>query len=72
GLLFIKGSVPGSKNGWLLVRDAIKLPAPADAPFPGAVKETAKPANDEPQVEAAADTPAEVAEAPASEETKES
>jgi len=52
GLLFIKGSVPGSKNGWLLVRDAVKLPQPADAPFPGAVVETAAPANDEPAVEA--------------------
>jgi large subunit ribosomal protein L3 len=47
GLLFIKGSVPGSKNGWLLVRDAIKLPLSDDLPFPGAVRETAKPSNDE-------------------------
>ena len=37
GLLFVKGSVPGSKNGWLLVRDAVKLPMPEGAPFPGAV-----------------------------------
>ena len=37
GLLFVRGSVPGSKNGWLLVRDAVKLPLPEDAPFPGAV-----------------------------------
>ncbi|WDA40288.1 50S ribosomal protein L3 [Erythrobacter sp. BLCC-B19] len=37
GLLFVKGSVPGAKNGWLLVRDAVKLKAPADLPFPGAV-----------------------------------
>ena len=78
GLLFIKGSVPGSKNGWLLVRDAIKLPMPSDVPFPGAVKETEIPANDEPAVEAqveetavdagaeaVADTPAPEAEAPA-------
>jgi len=53
GLLFIKGSVPGSKNGWLLVRDAIKLPLPEDAPFPGAMIEKGastdeKPANDTP------------------------
>ncbi|MDJ0978099.1 MAG: 50S ribosomal protein L3 [Erythrobacter sp.] len=51
GLLFIKGSVPGSKNGWLLVRDAIKLPMPADVPFPGAVRDTASPANDAPAAE---------------------
>ena len=37
GLLFVKGSVPGSKNGWLLVRDAVKLPLPEGAPFPGAI-----------------------------------
>jgi large subunit ribosomal protein L3 len=37
GLLFVKGSVPGAKNGWLLVRDAVKLPLPEGVPFPGAV-----------------------------------
>ena len=37
GLLFVKGSVPGSKNGWLLVRDAVKLNQ-ADLPFPGAMR----------------------------------
>ena len=39
GLLFVKGSVPGSKNAWLLVRDAVKLPLPEGAPFPGAILE---------------------------------
>ncbi len=39
GLIFVKGSVPGSKNGWLLVRDAVKLPLPEGAPFPGAILE---------------------------------
>ena len=39
GLIFVKGSVPGSKNGWLLVRDATKIPAPEGLPFPGAVLE---------------------------------
>ncbi len=37
GLLFVKGSVPGSKNGWLLVRDAVKIPLPEGVPFPGAI-----------------------------------
>ena len=41
GLIFVKGSVPGSKNGWLLVRDAVKLPMPAEAPFPGAMRRNA-------------------------------
>jgi large subunit ribosomal protein L3 len=31
--------VPGSENGWLLVRDAVKLPLPEGAPFPGAILE---------------------------------
>ncbi len=39
GLLFVKGSVPGSKNGWLLVRDSVKLPMPEGVPFPGAIFE---------------------------------
>jgi len=38
GLVFVKGSVPGAKNGWLLVRDAVKVARHADAPYPAAVK----------------------------------
>jgi large subunit ribosomal protein L3 len=34
GLIFVKGSVPGSKNGWLLVRDSVKVARHADAPYP--------------------------------------
>ena len=34
GLLFIKGSVPGSKNGWVSVEDAVKLPRHDNAPYP--------------------------------------
>ena len=37
GLLMIKGSVPGGKNGYVLVRDAIKRARPADAPYPAAL-----------------------------------
>jgi large subunit ribosomal protein L3 len=39
GLIFVKGSVPGAKNSWMLVRDAVKLPVPEGAPFPGAILE---------------------------------
>jgi large subunit ribosomal protein L3 len=39
GLIFVKGSVPGAKNSWMLVRDAVKLPLPEGVPFPGAVLE---------------------------------
>ena len=41
GLIFVRGSVPGSKNGWLLVRDAVKLPLPDGVPFPGAMRRNA-------------------------------
>jgi large subunit ribosomal protein L3 len=34
GLLFIKGSVPGSKGGWLTVEDAVKLPRHDGVPYP--------------------------------------
>ncbi len=34
GLIFIKGSVPGSKGGWVSVEDAIKLPQHDGVPFP--------------------------------------
>src|SRR4029079_14093945 len=39
GLIFVKGSVPGAKNSWMLVRDAVKLPVPEAGPFPGAILE---------------------------------
>ncbi len=54
GLIFVKGSVPGSKNGWLLVRDAVKVSRHAEAPYPAGLKQAAN-SNDS----AAADTPAE-------------
>ena len=40
GLLMIKGSVPGAKGGFVLVRDAVKRARPADAPYPAALIET--------------------------------
>ena len=39
GLIFVKGSVPGSKDSWLLVRDAVKVALPEGVPFPGAILE---------------------------------
>ena len=41
GLIFIKGSVPGSKGGWLLVHDAVKVARHADAPYPAGLKAVA-------------------------------
>jgi large subunit ribosomal protein L3 len=41
GLLFVKGSVPGAKGTWLTVSDAVKVPRPADAPYPASLKAAA-------------------------------
>jgi len=38
GLLMIRGAIPGSKGGWVLVRDAVKKSAPKEVPTPGAFK----------------------------------
>jgi len=42
GLLFVKGSVPGSKGGWLLVKDAAKVARPDNVPYPAGLKELGK------------------------------
>ncbi|QUS54429.1 50S ribosomal protein L3 [Pseudovibrio brasiliensis] len=39
GLIMVEGSVPGSKGGWILVRDAIKKSLPENAPVPGAFRQ---------------------------------
>ena len=44
GIIMVRGGVPGSKGGWVQVRDAVKKVLPDDAPFPGAVRESDKPA----------------------------
>ena len=41
GLLLIKGCIPGGKNGYVLVRDAVKRVRHSDAPFPAGVSATA-------------------------------
>jgi large subunit ribosomal protein L3 len=41
GLIFVKGSVPGSKGGWLFVKDAVKTARHADAPMPAGLKTAA-------------------------------
>jgi large subunit ribosomal protein L3 len=49
GLLMIRGAVPGSKGGWVLVRDAVKKALPQDAPKPGSFRRAGElaPANQE-------------------------
>ena len=41
GLIMIKGGVPGSKGGWVMVRDAVKQAIHKDAPKPAAVRKPA-------------------------------
>jgi large subunit ribosomal protein L3 len=38
GVLMVRGAVPGSDGGWVLVRDAVKRKAPAELPFPAALR----------------------------------
>ncbi|MBL4864000.1 MAG: 50S ribosomal protein L3 [Rhodobiaceae bacterium] len=47
GLIMVKGAVPGSKGGWVFVRDAIKKPLPEGVPTPAAIRQTAAPATQE-------------------------
>ena len=39
GLLMIKGAVPGSKGGWVTIRDAVKRKAPDGLPTPAAIRQ---------------------------------
>jgi len=41
GLVFIKGAVPGSKGGWVTIKDAVKKKLPENVPFPAALKSDA-------------------------------
>lgn len=66
GLLFIKGSVPGSKGSWLTVKDSVKVARPTDAPYPAGLKSASAAPS-----EAPAETPAEDAIAPEANETQE-
>tara|TARA_R110002073_G_scaffold165063_18_gene321557 strand:- start:990 stop:1724 length:735 start_codon:yes stop_codon:yes gene_type:complete len=54
GLILVKGAIPGAKNGWILINDAVKKPAHADRPYPGAVRAAAEaPVADAPAEDAA-------------------
>ena len=55
GLVFIKGAVPGSKGGWVTVKDAVKKKLPDGVPFPAALKSAAAPAAEAPVEEAPAE-----------------
>jgi large subunit ribosomal protein L3 len=66
GLLFVKGSVPGSKGTWLTVKDSVKVARHTDAPYPASIKSSASAPADTP-----AETPVDVAAAPEASETQE-
>jgi large subunit ribosomal protein L3 len=58
GLVLIKGAVPGSENGWVVLRDAVKSKLPSDLPFPAGLKSAgaaAAPAEEAPAEEAPAE-----------------
>jgi large subunit ribosomal protein L3 len=43
GLIFVKGSVPGSKGGWLSVTDAVKIPRNENVPYPAGLVDKSVP-----------------------------
>jgi large subunit ribosomal protein L3 len=58
GLIMIKGAVPGSKGGWVTVKDAVKKPTPENVILPAALKsagEEAKRLAEEAAAQAAAE-----------------
>ena len=42
GLIMVKGSVPGSKGGWVTIKDAVKKPTPDNVIYPAALKSAAQ------------------------------
>ncbi|MCD1626309.1 MAG: 50S ribosomal protein L3 [Paracoccaceae bacterium] len=56
GLIMVKGAVPGSKGGWVTIKDAVKKKLPENVPFPAALKSAiAAAATEAPAVEAPAE-----------------
>ncbi|MGQ0526971.1 MAG: 50S ribosomal protein L3 [Alphaproteobacteria bacterium] len=53
-LILVCGAVPGNRNGWVLISDAVKKPAPKDAPTPAGLRESAKPQKEETPAKAVA------------------
>src|SRR6266480_4029506 len=51
GLILVEGAVPGSKGGWIAVRDAVKKPLPKEAPKPGKFKVAGEQAAEAPAVQ---------------------
>ncbi len=57
GLVMVKGAVPGSKGGWVTIKDAVKKPVPENVIYPAALRSAAREAQklaDQAAAEAAA------------------
>ncbi|TNE30170.1 MAG: 50S ribosomal protein L3 [Alphaproteobacteria bacterium] len=54
GLIFVTGAVPGSKQGWVTIQDAVKKALPEDVPFPAALRTGEKKAADKPKEDVSA------------------
>ncbi len=46
GLIMVRGAVPGSKGGWVTIKDAAKKPAPDNVILPAALRSAAKAAHE--------------------------
>ena len=71
GLIMVKGAVPGSKGGWVTIKDAVKKPFPETAILPAGLKsmaEEAEKAAEQAAAAAAAEAEAAAAEAAAAEQ----
>ena len=51
GLILIKGAVPGSKGGWIYIKDAMKKSLPENVPMPAGLKVSASTTASESAVE---------------------
>lgn len=60
GLVMVRGAVPGSKGGWVLLKDAVKKSLPDDVPMPGSFR---MPEKSDAKPDTAEEVPAEVADA---------
>ena len=47
GIIMIKGAVPGSKGGWVTIKDAVKKPTPENLVLPAGLRSAAAPAAEE-------------------------
>jgi large subunit ribosomal protein L3 len=71
GLIMVKGAVPGSKGGWVTIKDAVKKPTPENVILPAALRSAADEAKrvaEEAAAQAAAEAEAAAAAAAAEEQ----